>query len=64
MIRADKLSEGEDHQSALVMCMLRYTSLLILDEPSVVFPYAANEMYKTLDVLRFEITKIMFNQIK
>jgi ABC-type multidrug transport system ATPase subunit len=65
MIRADKLSEGEKHQLALVMCMLKCPSLLILDESSVeVSSYSANKMYKTPDVLRFEITKIMFNQIK
>jgi ABC-type branched-subunit amino acid transport system ATPase component len=65
MTRADKLSGGERHQLALAMCMLRNPSLLILDEPSAgLSPHAADEMYKTLDILRSEndLTIILIEQ--
>jgi ABC-type branched-subunit amino acid transport system ATPase component len=65
MIRVDKLSGGKKHQLALAMCMLKRPSILILDEPSAgLSPHAANEMYKTLDILRSknDLTIILIEQ--
>jgi ABC-type branched-subunit amino acid transport system ATPase component len=65
MMRADKLSGGERHQLALAMCMLKKPSLLILDEPSAgLSPYAVNEMYQTLNLLRSQndLTVILIEQ--
>jgi ABC-type branched-subunit amino acid transport system ATPase component len=65
MMRADKLSGGERHQLALAMCMLKKPSLLILDEPSAgLSPYAVNEMYETLNLLRsqHDLTIVLIEQ--
>lgn len=65
MMRADKLSGGERHQLALAMCMLKEPSLLILDEPSAgLSPYAVNEMYQTLNLLRSQndLTIVLIEQ--
>jgi ABC-type branched-subunit amino acid transport system ATPase component len=52
-MRADKLSGGERHTLALLMCMLRKPELLILDEPSAgLSPVAVSEMYQALDLFR------------
>jgi len=64
-MRADKLSGGERHQLALIMCVLREPSLLILDEPSAgLSPVAVDLMYQTLDKIRKKnhLTTILIEQ--
>ena len=64
-MRADKLSNGQRHQLALAMAVLKEPSLLILDEPSAgLSPLAVNEMYQTLETLRTKrnLTIILIEQ--
>lgn len=52
-MKADKFSGGERSLLALICCLLRKPSLLILDEPSAgLAPHAVDEIYQSLNLLR------------